>query len=137
MLDKLENVKSYLTQLQSGLCNAIESLETSGQRFLSDEWTRPEGGGGRSMVLEGQEIFERAGVNFSYVQGKNLPPSATAKRPQLAGRSFHATGVSVVIHPRNPYAPTSHANVRFFFAPASDDSQEDIWWFGGGFDLNP
>ncbi|MEM9158782.1 MAG: oxygen-dependent coproporphyrinogen oxidase [Verrucomicrobiota bacterium] len=138
MLEKLEIVRYYLTGLQATLCESLQDIETSGEKFLSDSWDRPEGGGGRSMVLEGQETFERAGVNFSYVQGENLPPSATAKRPQLAGRSFNATGVSIVIHPRNPYAPTSHANVRFFYAPAPESSnEEDIWWFGGGFDLTP
>jgi len=89
------------------------------------------------MVLEGGETFEKAGVNFSHVTGSQLPPSATASRPELAGRPFHATGVSIVIHPRNPYVPTSHANVRFFLAPAHQDDQNPVWWFGGGFDLTP
>ena len=89
------------------------------------------------MVLEGGETFEKAGVNFSHVTGSQLPPSATASRPELAGRPFHATGVSIVVHPRNPYVPTSHANVRFFLAPAHQDDQNPVWWFGGGFDLTP
>lgn len=136
-LDKLEAVKAYLLDLQKRLCASLEAEETDGSRFLADEWKRAEGGGGLSRVLENGEVFEKAGVNYSHVQGASLPPSASANRPALAGRPFHATGISVVIHPRNPYAPTSHANIRFFFAPASDATEEAIWWFGGGFDLTP
>lgn len=136
-LDKLERVKSYLKNLQTRLCVQFESLEKSGMRFSPDSWKRKEGGGGTTMVLEYGDTLEKAGVNFSHVMGDNLPPSASANRPELAGRSFHATGVSIVVHPRNPHAPTSHANVRFFYAPAKNSDEEDIWWFGGGFDLTP
>ena len=126
-----------MRSLQSKICSDLEALEDSSQTFSPDSWTREEGGGGLSMVLEGGETFEKAGVNFSHVTGSQLPPSATASRPELAGRPFHATGVSIVIHPRNPYVPTSHANVRFFLAPAHQDDQNPVWWFGGGFDLTP
>ena len=126
-LEKLEYVKTYLENLQTRLSTRLETLETGSQKFISDQWTREEGGGGISMVLEGGEVLEKAGVNFSHVTGNQLPPSASASRPQLAGRSFHATGVSVVVHPRNPYAPTSHANVRFFYAPAERAGEDDIW----------
>ena len=136
-LEKLEAVKSYLLDLQNRLCASLEAEESNGSGFLTDEWKRAEGGGGLSRVLENGETFEKAGVNYSDVQGSSLPPSASANRPKLAGRPFHATGVSVVIHPRNPYVPTSHANVRFFLAPARDETEEAIWWFGGGFDLTP
>ncbi|MCH6254983.1 oxygen-dependent coproporphyrinogen oxidase [Puniceicoccaceae bacterium K14] len=136
-LEKLSSIESFLKRLQLQLCSQLESIEPSGHKFIADHWTRPEGGGGTSMVLEGGEVLEKAGVNFSHVEGTNLPPSASANRPELAGRSFHATGVSIVIHPKNPYAPTSHANVRFFVAPARNEDEEDIWWFGGGFDLTP
>ena len=126
-----------MRSLQSKICSDLEALEDSSQTFSPDSWTREEGGGGLSMVLEGGETFEKAGVNFSHVTGSQLPPSATASRPELAGRPFHATGVSIVIHPRNPYVPTSHANVRFFLAPTHQDDQNPVWWFGGGFDLTP
>lgn len=136
-LESLELVISFMRSLQSKICSDLVALEDSSQTFSPDSWTREEGGGGLSMVLEGGETFEKAGVNFSHVTGSQLPPSATATRPELAGRPFHATGVSVVIHPRNPYVPTSHANVRFFLAPAHQDDQNPVWWFGGGFDLTP
>ena len=136
-LDKLDQAKPFLLDYQARLCAQLEELETSNRTFLSDPWERAEGGGGISKVLEDGETFEKAGVNFSHVVGNKLPPSATANRPQLAGRPFHATGVSIVIHPRNPYVPTSHANVRFFIAPAQNETEEDIWWVGGGFDLTP
>lgn len=136
-IDKLEQAKTYLLDFQARLCAQLESLESSPHHFLSDSWKRAEGGGGISKVLEGGTVFEKAGVNFSHVMGQNLPPAATASRPQLAGRPFHATGVSVVIHPSNPYVPTTHANVRFFIAPAQKEDEEDIWWIGGGFDLTP
>lgn len=135
--NSLERVTTYLQSLQTDLIAGLEAEETSGDRFIVDEWTRPEGGGGITRVIESGETFDKAGVNFSHVTGENLPPSATATRPQLAGRSFHATGVSVVIHPRNPYVPTAHANVRFFWAPARSEDEEEVWWFGGGFDLTP
>lgn len=133
----LDETKNFLLEFQKSLCSRLESLEASQTKFLIDEWKRAEGGGGISRVLEGGETFEKAGVNFSHVTGNRLPPSATAARPQLAGRPFHATGVSVVVHPKNPYVPTSHANVRLFIAPAQTDSEQDIWWVGGGFDLTP
>ena len=136
-LKSLELVISFMRSLQSKICSDLEALEDSSQTFSPDSWTREEGGGGLSMVLEGGETFEKAGVNFSHVTGSQLPPSATASRPELAGRPFHATGVSIVIHPRNPYVPTSHANVRFFLAPTHQDDQNPVWWFGGGFDLTP
>lgn len=135
---KLQQIKTFLVEYQAQLCSDLEALEEKeGSRFRGDDWQRPDGGGGHSRVLEGGATFEKAGVNFSHVMGDALPPAATAARPQLAGRPFHATGVSVVVHPRNPYAPTSHANVRFFLAPAQSPQEEDIWWIGGGFDLTP
>ncbi len=131
---QIDQVKTYLLRLQDGICRALED-EDGAAEFLIDEWQRPQGGGGRSRVLTEGAVFERAGVNFSHVRGANLPPSATASRPELAGRSFQAMGVSLVIHPRNPYVPTSHANVRLFVA--EKDGEEPVWWFGGGYDLTP
>lgn len=125
----LNAVRSYLLALQDSICAALEQEEGKA-RFQEDKWTRAEGGGGRSRVLSEGTVFEKAGVGFSHVSGATLPPSATATRPELAGRPYDALGVSLVIHPRNPYVPTSHANVRFFQAG-------DAWWFGGGFDLTP
>jgi coproporphyrinogen III oxidase len=127
-------VKTYLLDLQDRICNALET-EDRRARFVQDEWTRMEGGGGRTRVLRDGGVFEQAGVGFSHVFGKNLPPSATALRPELAGRTFQAMGVSLVIHPLNPYVPTSHCNVRFFIA--EKDGAAPVWWFGGGFDLTP
>ena len=127
-------VRNYLLSLQDTICDAFEQLD-GGTRFREDSWSRDEGGGGRSRVLEGGTVFEKAGINFSHVFGTTLPPSATAVRPELAGRSFQAMGVSLVIHPHNPYVPTSHANVRFFIAEKA--GAEPVWWFGGGFDLTP
>jgi coproporphyrinogen III oxidase len=121
-------VNDYFTGLQASIVAALEALD--GGKFREDRWTRPEGGGGSARVLEEGVLFERAGVNFSRVQGTSLPPSATASRPQFAGRAFEAMGVSLVLHPRNPYCPTVHMNVRCFAAG-------DIWWFGGGMDLTP
>jgi len=129
-----EAVKDYLLNLQDSICNALAE-EDGGEGFVEDSWVREEGGGGRSRVLEEGEVFEKAGINFSHVYGPGLPASATAHRPELAGRSFQAMGVSLVIHPRNPYVPTSHANVRFFIA--EKQNAEPVWWFGGGFDLTP
>lgn len=126
-------VEHYLLDLQDRICNALTDLD--GTPFREDTWTRDEGGGGRSRVLENGALFEKAGINFSKVYGANLPASATAHRPELAGRDFEAMGVSLVIHPRNPYIPTSHANVRFFIARKPD--ADPVWWFGGGFDLTP
>jgi coproporphyrinogen III oxidase len=127
-------VSGYLTDLQNRICKALEQIDGQNQ-FREDTWQREEGGGGRSRVLEEGGVFEKAGINFSHVRGNRLPASATAHRPELAGRSFEALGVSLVIHPRNPYVPTSHANVRFFVAEKQD--AEPVWWFGGGFDLTP
>jgi coproporphyrinogen III oxidase len=131
---KIEQVKSYLLQLQDTICVAL-AAEDGEAEFITDQWERPGGGGGRSRVLSNGAIFERAGVNFSHVMGANLPPSASASRPELAGRSFQAMGVSLVIHPLNPYVPTSHANVRMFVA--EKPGEDPIWWFGGGYDLTP
>ncbi|MEA3242974.1 MAG: oxygen-dependent coproporphyrinogen oxidase [Pseudomonadota bacterium] len=127
-------VSDYLLDLQNRICQALENLDAE-RCFIEANWKREEGGGGRSRVLEEGAVFEKAGINFSHVHGKQLPSSATAHRPELAGRSFQALGVSLVIHPRNPYIPTSHANVRFFIAEKED--AEPVWWFGGGFDLTP
>lgn len=127
-------VEQYLLALQDNICSALEACD-GGKTFSEDRWQRDEGGGGRTRVMRDGAVFEQAGVNFSRVRGNRLPPSATAARPELAGRGFEAMGVSLVIHPRNPYAPTSHANVRFFLAEAS--AREPVWWFGGGYDLTP
>jgi len=127
-------VKNYLMNLQDQICKALEGEEPTA-RFVEDLWDREEGGGGRTRVLANGEVIEQGGVNFSHVHGFNLPPSATAKRPELANRQFEAMGVSLVIHPRNPYVPTSHANVRFLIA--KKQGEPSIWWFGGGFDLTP
>ena len=132
----LDAVKRYLLALQDDICRQRAEEETGeGLAFLEDSWTREAGGGGRSRVLEGGAVFEKAGVNFSHVFGDGLPKSATAHRPELEGRHFQAMGVSLVIHPRNPLVPTSHANVRFFIA--EKDGADPVWWFGGGFDLTP
>ncbi|HHO68869.1 MAG TPA: coproporphyrinogen III oxidase, partial [Gammaproteobacteria bacterium] len=130
----IQAVSDYLRDLQDRICDALAELDGE-KGFREDSWTREEGGGGRSRVLEEGGVFEKAGINFSHVHGPGLPASATAHRPELAGRSFQALGVSLVIHPRNPYVPTSHANVRFFLA--EKDGAEPVWWFGGGFDLTP
>jgi coproporphyrinogen III oxidase len=131
----LDAVKQYLTVLQDGICEALEGEEPA-TRFVEDAWRYESGsGGGRTRVLSGGEVFEQGGVNFSHVMGATMPPSATAHRPELAGRSFQAVGVSLVLHPRNPYIPTSHANVRFFLAERAGEAP--VWWFGGGFDLTP
>jgi coproporphyrinogen III oxidase len=126
-------VKLFLMQLQDQICSAL--AEAGDCSFLEESWEREDGGGGRTRLVEDTALWERAGVNFSHVHGNQLPASATAQRPELAGRSFQAMGVSLVIHPRNPYVPTSHANVRFFIAEA--EGEEPVWWFGGGFDLTP
>jgi coproporphyrinogen III oxidase len=130
----IDAVKCYLLQLQDTICDAL-ALEDGGEGFIEESWTRPQGGGGRSRVIEEGKTFEKAGVNFSHVSGEKLPASATAQRPELAGRSFQAMGVSLVIHPHNPYVPTSHANVRFFVA--EKEGEKPVWWFGGGYDLTP
>jgi coproporphyrinogen III oxidase len=126
-------VSAYLTGLQDRVVASLERLD--GGTFRRDEWTRDEGGGGVSRLIEDGALFERGGVNFSHVVGKSLPPSATASRPELAGRGFEAMGVSLVLHPRNPYVPTVHMNVRCFVA--TKDGAEGVWWFGGGMDLTP
>ena len=131
---KVLQVKDYFLSLQASICQGLEELDPE-PGFGTDGWERSQGGGGITRTLEAGSIFEKAGVNFSHVFGDGLPPSATAKRPELAGRQFQAMGVSLVIHPQNPYVPTTHANVRFFRAPM--DGHDDIWWFGGGFDLTP
>ena len=130
----IQAVEAYLRDLQNRICAAFEQLDGVA-KFRHDVWTRPEGGGGESRVLADGAVFERAGVNFSDVSGAKLPPAATAQRPELSGRGFRAMGVSLVVHPRNPYQPTAHANVRFLVAEAP--GAEPIWWFGGGFDLTP
>ena len=128
-------VLDYLQQLQTKIVEAIELVD--GKRFLQDSWQRPEGGGGNSCLLEEGLVFERAGVGFSHVLGHKLPPSASAAHPEAAGRPWEAMGVSLVFHPRNPFIPTVHMNVRFFVAKAQASHEEDIWWFGGGMDLTP
>lgn len=127
-------VQQFLQQLQDDICQALQRADGKAQ-FVEDAWQRPEGGGGKSRVLTGGAVFEQAGVNYSHVFGANMPASATAHRPELAGRSFNACGVSLVIHPNNPYLPTTHANVRFFIAEKAGEPA--VWWFGGGFDLTP
>lgn len=127
-------VKQFLLALQDQICDALAAADGKG-RFIEDSWTREEGGGGRSRVLQDGAVIEQGGVNFSHVYGTTMPASATAHRPELAGRSFEAMGVSLVIHPRNPHVPTSHANVRFFIA--EKEGEAPVWWFGGGFDLTP
>ncbi|MCB1877525.1 MAG: oxygen-dependent coproporphyrinogen oxidase [Chromatiales bacterium] len=129
-----EAVKAYLLDLQDRICTGLEQADGEA-RFQEDAWDRSGGGGGRSRVMAGGAVFEQAGINFSHVFGPGLPPSATAQRPELAGRGFQAMGVSLVIHPKNPYIPTSHANVRFFIA--EKEGSAPVWWFGGGFDLTP
>lgn len=127
-------VTSYLRELQDRICDALTALDGTAC-FTEESWSRDEGGGGRSRVMAGGRIFEKAGVGLSEVQGTQLPPSATAQRPELVGMAWKAMGVSLVIHPENPWVPTSHANVRFFVAESPD--REPVWWFGGGFDLTP
>jgi coproporphyrinogen III oxidase len=127
-------VKAYLLDLQDRICNAL-AREDGSTAFAEETWERSEGGGGRSRVLVEGAVIEKGGVNFSHVFGPAMPASATAHRPELAGRAFEAMGVSLVIHPRNPFVPTSHANVRFFIA--EKDGAEPVWWFGGGYDLTP
>ena len=130
----IQAVKNYLMTLQDRISSRIDSLD-SGKNCCEDNWSREDGGGGRTRVLADGELFEQAGVNFSHVCGKELPAAATTQRAELIGRSFQAMGVSLVIHPRNPYVPTTHMNVRFFVAEKDDESP--VWWFGGGFDLTP
>jgi coproporphyrinogen III oxidase len=126
-------VRAYLTELQAAIVDRLGALD--GHAFRRDSWQRPAGGGGLSCLIEDGALFERAGVNFSHVTGLALPPSASASRPELAGRAFEAMGVSLVLHPRNPYVPTVHMNVRFFVATRTE--ADPVWWFGGGMDLTP
>jgi|TARA_B110000908_G_scaffold41831_1_gene50811 coproporphyrinogen III oxidase len=133
MID-IEAVKTYLQGLQDGICEDLGRLDGESE-FLEESWLREEGGGGRSRVLTDGGVFEKGGVNFSHVMGASMPGSATAHRPELAGRSYEAMGVSLVMHPLNPRVPTAHMNVRFFVA--KKDGEEPIWWFGGGYDLTP
>ncbi|GHE96466.1 oxygen-dependent coproporphyrinogen oxidase [Thalassotalea profundi] len=130
----IEQVITFLKSLQDNICAELEIADGSG-KFVEDNWSREEGGGGRTRVLTDGTVIEQGGVNFSLVSGTKLPPSATAHRPELAGRSWQACGVSLVIHPKNPFIPTSHANVRFFIA--EKEGEAPVWWFGGGFDLTP
>ena len=130
----VQAVLDYLRALQMRICSSLEDVDGRAQ-FQSDTWDRPGGGGGESRVLKGGAIFEQAGVGFSHVFGDELPPSATQRRPELAGKGFQAMGVSLVLHPENPYVPTTHANFRFFTTNVDDG--EPAWWFGGGFDLTP
>lgn len=133
-IPNITDVKQFLLELQDKICQQLAQVDGQAD-FIEDAWSREAGGGGRSRVLTSGKIFEQAGVNFSHVYGGKMPASATAHRPELAGRSFQAVGVSLVIHPLNPYVPTSHANVRFFIAEKPGEAP--VWWFGGGFDLTP
>ena len=134
MENKIATVREYLLSLQQNVADALLK-EEAGSVWQKDEWDYKQGGGGCSYILEGGSVFERAGVNFSHVRGDALPAAATREREELTGAAFEALGVSLVIHPRNPYAPTSHANVRFFVARPPE--ADPVWWFGGGFDLTP
>lgn len=129
-----DSVRSYLQLLQENLCTTLSQIDDV-KSFASDPWTRAAGGGGITRTLADGAVFEKAGVGFSEVSGTQLPPSASVQRPELAGRAWHAMGVSLVLHPRNPHVPTSHANVRFF--RADKPGEDSVWWFGGGYDLTP
>ena len=129
----IEKVKTWLTSLQERIVSAAEKID--GKQFIRDSWERPEGGGGVSRLIEEGNVLERGGVGFSHVKGMSLPPSAAANRPEVAGQPWEAMGVSLVFHPRNPYAPTVHMNVRFFTTTSTE--HEPVWWFGGGMDLTP
>jgi coproporphyrinogen III oxidase len=131
-MSNIDDVKGYLTSLQNRICAELETVDGNAT-FARDAWERPGGGGGESRVLSDGGVFEQAGVGFSHVFGTQMPPSATKSRPELAGKAFQAVGVSLVLHPRNPYVPTTHANFRFFTA----GERNPVWWFGGGFDLTP
>jgi len=129
---EIESIRSYLLTLQNNISDALCDLDGS-LELQEDEWDREDGGGGCSRVMRNGDVFEQAGINFSHVFGDELPASATAHRPELTGRKFQALGVSLVIHPVNPYVPTTHMNVRFFVA--EKENEDPVWWFGGGFDL--
>lgn len=131
-MTQIDDVKTWLQQLQSRICAELEAIDGRGS-FARDAWQRDGGGGGESRVLSNGDVFEQAGVGFSHVFGDEMPPSATKSRPELAGKSFQAVGVSLVLHPANPYVPTTHANFRFFSA----GDKNPVWWFGGGYDLTP
>lgn len=131
---RTSDVKEFLLELQTSICSGLEALDSEAN-FETHAWEREEGGSGISRVISGGSVFEKGGVNFSHVYGKSMPASATAARPELAGRAFQAMGVSLVIHPLNPFVPTSHANFRLFVA--EKDNEESVWWFGGGYDLTP
>jgi coproporphyrinogen III oxidase len=133
-MPQVEKIKKYFLQLQDNICSELEQVDDK-QQFITDEWQREQGGGGRTRVIGNGAVIEKGGVNFSHVYGDSMPASATAHRPELAGRNFQAMGVSLVIHPDNPYVPTSHMNVRFFIAEKA--GHDPVWWFGGGFDLTP
>lgn len=130
----LNRVKEYLLNLQEVICRSLSTIDGQSE-FINDHWQRAQGGGGRTCVMTNGAVFEKGGVNFSHVTGDKLPASATAARPELVGRNFQAMGVSLVMHPNNPYVPTSHMNVRFFIA--EKEKHDPVWWFGGGFDLTP
>lgn len=134
MSPRISIVAAYLTDLQDRICTTLAAADGR-ETFIEDAWQRQEGGGGRSRVLKQGDVFEQGGVGYSLVHGTRLPPSASALRPAIAGQPWTALGVSLVIHPRNPYLPTTHMNVRFFQAGEEGDSP--VWWFGGGFDLTP
>ncbi|MBT8082534.1 MAG: oxygen-dependent coproporphyrinogen oxidase [Gammaproteobacteria bacterium] len=131
-MSNIDDVSDYLANLQNRICAELETLDGKAT-FAADDWQRPGGGGGKSRVLSDGGVFEKAGVGFSHVFGTEMPPSATKHRPELAGKSFQAVGISLVLHPHNPYVPTTHANFRFFTA----GERNPVWWFGGGFDLTP
>ena len=133
-MPQVEKIKNYFLQLQDNICAELEVADGQ-SKFITDQWQREQGGGGRTRVIGNGAVIEKGGVNFSHVFGDSMPASATAHRPELAGRNFQAMGVSLVIHPSNPYAPTSHMNVRFFIA--EKEGNDPVWWFGGGFDLTP
>ena len=131
-MSNIEDVKAHLANLQNRICAELETLDGKAT-FDRDSWQRPGGGGGESRVLSNGGVFEQAGVGFSHVFGNQMPPTATKNRPELAGKAFQAVGVSLVLHPHNPYVPTTHANFRFFTA----GERKPDWWFGGGYDLTP
>jgi len=133
-MPQVEKIKQYFLDLQDRICAELEQSDGNSS-FITDEWQREQGGGGRTRVISNGSIIEKGGVNFSHVFGDSMPASATAHRPELAGRNFQAMGVSLVIHPSNPFVPTSHMNVRFFIA--EKEGHDPVWWFGGGFDLTP
>ena len=132
--NEIQSVDDYFQAMQTKICASLEEIDGKGL-FHKDPWERSDGGGGTTCVMREGNIFEQAAVGYSNIQGKQMPPSATIKRPELAGKSFMAIGISLVLHPKNPYVPTTHANLRFF--SAADSEAKPIWWFGGGFDLTP